>query len=69
MKYTKLFYFISKLLFTFQEKLSEKLSKGEGAASAYRRQERWREIHAPLWLLIRRIIFLLAEKDRFLTSK
>ena len=69
MKYTKLFYFISKLLFTFREKLSEKLSKGEGAASTYRRQKRWRETHAPLWRLIRRIILLLVEKDRFLMSK
>ena len=36
-----------------------------GAASCNKRREFWRETHAPLWLLIGRIIFLTREKTSF----
>ena len=36
-----------------------------GAASCNKRREVWRETHTPLWLLIRRIIFLTREKTSF----
>ena len=78
MKYTKLFQFNFRDVFHFSTRKTRhyfrsslnvceatRKARGLQAASAYRRQEFWRETHTTLWLLIGRTIFLTLEKALF----
>ena len=43
--------------------VSEIERESEGAASAYKRRDFWRETYTPLWLLIGRIITIVRDSD------
>ena len=58
MKYTKLFYSISRAVV----ELLRSNSGREDDADTYKKRENLREIQVSLWLLIIRIIFLTREK-------
>ena len=58
-----LFYEKNSTLLSFLVKCLRSNSQSEGAASAYKRQEFWRETRTPLWLLIGLFFFFSRVKD------